>query len=675
MQAARSLNATSARSADSQSHLLKMAGVAARLLVVDDIQDNREILGRRFRRHGFEVTDAETGAQALELISERQFDLVLLDVMMPDADGIEVLKAIRRKYTPAELPVIMVTAKTQSDDIVNALAAGANDYVTKPVDFGVASARVVNQLERKFAEDKIRDLNVSLGKANDELERRVIERTEELSNANRQLKIEMERQEQSQEMIRHLAYHDPLTGLANCALLCEHLSQTIASARRYKQQLAVLFIDLDGFKNINDVLGHSTGDALLKVVADRLLHSVRDCDRLCRFGGDEFIVVQLGDDQPQGAADLADRLIELINRPFIVEGRELIVSASVGIAVAGGNDLEPEQLLRAADLAMYRAKVDGRGRYRFFEPSMDQQAQTRRALELDLREALAKELFELHYQPLINLASNRITAFEALLRWEHRDLGFVSPGVFVPLAEEIGLIDPISEWVLKRACSEAATWPDDISVAVNLSPVQFKGEHLVSTVKRALDELRLHPSRLELEVTELVLLEKTEKNLATLTELKSLGIRIALDDFGTGYSSLSYLRNFEFDKIKIDQSFIDDLSDESGGLAILRAVSGLGRSFGAATTAEGIETEDQLRRVRDEGCTEVQGYLFSAPRPASEIRSMIGASLQARRASTAAIERSTMPDTAGSSTLDVTKFADWTISVGPASRRNLCHPN
>jgi diguanylate cyclase (GGDEF)-like protein len=601
-------------------------GRQPRLLVVDDIQDNRDIIARRFRRRGFEISEAETGKQALSLIGSKQFDIVLLDVTMPDTDGIEVLDAIRRKYSPVELPVIMVTGMVQSEDILRALAAGANDYLTKPLDFAVVEARVYVQIERKFAEDKIRDLNASLSRANDQLERRVAERTEELTEANLRLHVEMERQKRSQETIRHLAHHDPLTGLANRTRLREQLYEALASARRYKRQLAVLFIDLDGFKSINDVLGHSTGDALLKVVADRLKDSVREADRLCRFGGDEFVIIQFGDEQPEGAAALAGRVIELVSRPFTVEGRELIVGASVGIVIAGEHDFEPEQLLRAADLAMYRAKLDGRGRYRFFEPGMDQQAQARRALELRLREALVTEAFDLHYQPLINLASNRITAFEALLRWEDRDLGVVSPGAFVPIAEEIGLITPIGEWVLKRACLEAASWPDDISVAVNLSPAQFKGEHLVETVKRALAESRLPPNRLELEVTESVLLEKADESLAILNELRSQGIRISLDDFGTGYSSLSYLRNFVFDKIKIDQSFIGDLSDNNGGgLAILRAVSGLGRSFGAATTAEGIETEDQLNRVRAEGCTEVQGYLFSSPRPPSEVRSLIDA--------------------------------------------------
>jgi diguanylate cyclase (GGDEF)-like protein len=596
---------------------------APKLLIVDDINDNRDILGRRFKRHGFVVTEAEGGAQTLELIAREDFDLILLDVMMPDINGIEVLKRIRAQYSSASLPIIMVTGKTQSEDVVTALALGANDYITKPVDFRVALARANTQIERKRAEETVRQMNEALQRANEELEFRVIERTKELSAANQQLRMEMEQRERSQAMIRYLAHHDSLTGLANRRLLREQLCEAIASSQRYEQGLAVLFIDLDGFKGINDVLGHSTGDALLRQVANRLRDSLRDTDKIGRLGGDEFAIIQLGDRQPQGAVTLAARLIKLIELPFTVEGQELLVGASIGISVAESDGSDPEQLLKAADLAMYRAKADGRGRYRLFEPAMDQRAQARRALELDLRTALANGAFEVHYQPLINLAADRITGFEALLRWNHRDRGFVPPAEFIPLAEELGLIVPIGEWVLKQACADAATWPHDIRVAVNLSPVQFKSGSLLSAVKGALAATGLPASRLELEITESVLLEKADENVAILNELRELGIRISMDDFGTGYSSLSYFRSFPFDKIKIDQSFIHGLSEHKSSLAIVRAVSGLGRSFGTATTAEGVETEDQLRQVQAEGCTEVQGDLFSPPRPAAEIHAML----------------------------------------------------
>jgi diguanylate cyclase (GGDEF)-like protein len=594
-----------------------------RLLVVDDVSENRAILERRFQRRGFHITQADGGIPALDLIGRESFDVVLLDMMMPDLDGLKVLAGIRARYSPTSLPVIMVTAKNQSEDIVEALALGANDYISKPVDFPVALARVNTQLERKRSEEKIQQMNEALCWANEELESRVAERTNELFEANQQLRSEMEQRERSQETIRYLAHHDALTGLGNRVLIREQLCDAIASRERHGQNLAVFFIDLDGFKAINDVLGHSTGDLLLKRVADRLRDSLRDADKIARLGGDEFAIIQFGDEQPNGAMALGTRLIDLIGSPFIVEGQELLISASVGIAVADVEHPDPEQLLRAADLAMYRAKADGRGRFRFFEPAMDQRAQERRALELDLRTAVANEAFELYYQPLINLETNRVVGFEALLRWEHPKRGFVSPQAFIPLAEETGLIVPLGEWVLKHACVEAATWPHNIRVAVNLSSVQFLGGELFSTVQDALAASGLPANRLELEITESVLLEKSEENLATLNQLRALGVRLSMDDFGTGYSSLSYLNSFHFDKIKIDQSFIRGLSEKQSSVAIVRAVSGLGRSFGASTTAEGVETEDQLKQVRAEGCTEVQGNFFSPPKPAAEIRSML----------------------------------------------------
>jgi diguanylate cyclase (GGDEF)-like protein len=594
-----------------------------RLLIVDDVSENRAILERRFQRRGFHITHADGGMPALDLISRESFDVVLLDMMMPDINGLQVLAGIRARHSPTSLPVIMVTAKNQSEDIVEALALGANDYIAKPVDFPVALARVNTQLERKRSEEKIQQMNEALRWANEDLECRVAERTKELFEANQQLRSEMEQRERSEATIRYLAHHDALTGLGNRVLIREHLCDAIASRQRYGQSLAVFFVDLDGFKAINDVLGHSTGDLLLKRVADRLRDSLRDADKIGRLGGDEFAIIQFGDEQPNGAMALGTRLVELIGSPFIVEGQELVISASVGIAVADGDHPDPEQLLRAADLAMYRAKAEGRGRYRFFEPVMDQRAQERRALELDLRTAVLNEAFELYYQPLINLKANRVVGFEALLRWEHPKRGLVSPAAFIPLAEEIGLIVPLGEWVLARACAEAATWPQGIRVAVNLSPVQFHRGQVLSTVKDALAASGLAASRLELEITESVLLEKSGENLATLNELRALGVGISVDDFGTGYASLSYLNSFHFDKIKIDRSFIRGLSERQSSVAIVRAVSGLGRSFGATTTAEGVETEDQLQQVRAEGCTEVQGNFFSPPKPAAELRSLI----------------------------------------------------
>jgi diguanylate cyclase (GGDEF)-like protein len=593
------------------------------LLIVDDIAENRAILARRFGRQGFRTIEAETGKQALNLISETRFELVLLDVMMPGLNGIEVLKQIRQHLAPMQLPVIMVTAKADGSDVAEALEAGANDYVTKPVDFAAALARVKTQLERKKAREQLNRANEALRQLNETLEQRVAERTAELLRTNEELKKEIAERERSQAEIHYLAHHDSLTGLGNHVLLRLQLEQALSRRVRDREAVAVLFIDLDGFKSINDTLGHSTGDALLKCVADRLVESVRDDDKVARLGGDEFAVVQMESEQPKGAAILASRLIDLLARRYLVDGNPLSIGASIGIAVASENKNNPEDLLKSADLAMYRAKADGRGTYRFFEPGMDAMAQRRRSMESSLRTADIESAFELYYQPLVDLTNRRVTCLEALLRWRHPEKGFIPPSEFIPVAEEMGMIVPLGEWVLRRACIEAMNWPDEVKVAINLSPVQFKYSGLRLAVHDALFASGLPARRLELEITESVLLEKSETSLAILNELRGLGIAISIDDFGTGYSSLSYLRSFRFDKVKIDRSFINDLTNGHDSLAIVRAITDLGRSFGMTTVAEGVETVEQLRCLEHEGCSQVQGYLFSPPRPASEIPSLI----------------------------------------------------
>ncbi len=603
----------------------------ARLLIVDDVRENREILRRRFERQGFHATEADGGVAALALIERETFDLVLLDIMMPDIAGLEVLAQIRTKYSQGVLPVIMVTAKSQSEDIVEALNGGANDYITKPVDFSIALARVITQLDRKRSEEKIHHMKEALSRANEALECRVADRTKDLVQANQQLQSEMDQREEFQATIAHLAHHDALTGLGNRSLFHKQLSDAVVHRRRHGGDLAVLFIDLDGFKTVNDTLGHWTGDSLLKHLARRLRNTLRESDKIGRLGGDEFAIIQFGDEQPKKAAALATRLIELIKAPFDIDGQRLVIGASIGIAVADGDYQDADQLLRAADLAMYRAKADGRGRFRFFEPEFDRQVKERRDLEAALRAAIDQDVLEIYYQPLVNLQTNRISGFEALSRWNDPQRGFVPPSIFITLAEEIGLIDVIGERVLMRACTQAASWPEDITVAVNLSAAQFKSAHLVSAVKNALATSGLRPSRLEVEITESIFLKDSESNLVVLTQLGDLGVKISMDDFGTGYSSLSYLHSFPFDKIKIDRSFVRDLPTSLSSAAIVRAVCGLARSFGASTTAEGVETDDQLTQIRAEGCTEVQGYIFGRPLPASEIPLLLSRLLPAPR--------------------------------------------
>jgi len=596
---------------------------AVRLLIVDDIRENREILRRRFERQGFHATEAGGGIEALEAIEREAFDLVLLDMMMPDLSGLEVLTRVRAKFSAGALPVIMVTANSQSEGVVDALSRGANDYITKPVDFAVALARVTTQLERKRAEEQIHRMNVELSRANDVLEHHVADRTQDLVRANQQLRDEMEQRERTQATIAHLAHHDALTGLGNRLQFHKQLGDALAQRARHGGDLAVLFIDLDGFKAINDSLGHATGDAVLKHLASRLRNSLRETDRIGRLGGDEFAVIQFCNEQPREAAALAARLIDVVKTPFSIDDHRLVLGASIGIAIADGEYRDAERLLRAADLAMYRAKADGRGQFRFFDPEFDRQAQERRELEVALRTAVEDDALQIHYQPLVNLETGRVCGFEALSRWEDPQRGFVPPTTFIALAEEIGLIEVIGERILRRACMEAVGWPPHIRVAVNLSPAQFQSGNLVALVEAALAESGLPAGRLELEITESIFLRGSEANLGLLSQLGELGVRISMDDFGTGYSSLSYLRSFAFDKIKIDKSFIRDLPASESSVAIVRAVCELARSFGASTTAEGVETDSQLTQIREEGCTEVQGYMFSRPLPAREIPALL----------------------------------------------------
>jgi diguanylate cyclase (GGDEF)-like protein len=385
--------------------------------------------------------------------------------------------------------------------------------------------------------------------------------------------------QRAEERIVHMARHDALTDLPNRTMLRERLEYELRRVKR-GQSLAMLCLDLDHFKSVNDTLGHPIGDELLKVVAERLRGCTRAPDTIARLGGDEFAIIMTGVEDPSDAAALAKRIRESITRPYYIDGHQILADISIGISVAPVDALEPDLLLKNADMALYGAKADGRGTYRFFEPEMDARMKARRELDMDLRKALVRDEFELYYQPLVNLQSNEITAFEALLRWNHPVRGLISPADFIPIAEETGLIIPLGEWVLRRACLETANWPADIKVAVNLSPAQLKSRSLTDVVIDALETSGMAANRLQLEITETVLMQNTFNTLATLEKLRALGVQIALDDFGTGYSSLSYLRSFPFDKIKIDRSFIQDLSNGAEPLAIVHAVAGLARRRG-----------------------------------------------------------------------------------------------
>ncbi len=416
----------------------------------------------------------------------------------------------------------------------------------------------------------------------------------------------------AEQRIAHMARHDALTDLPNRILFRDQLADALGGVGR-GAKLAVLYLDLDRFKGVNDTLGHPMGDELLKLVADRLRDCVRDTDTVARVGGDEFAIIQTNIEQPLDTAALARRIGETVRAPYDLAGHIVDVDTSIGIAIAPNDGVEPDGLLKAADMALYGAKADGRGTYRFFEAAMDMRIKARRELEIALRQALAMGQFELHYQPIVNVEDRRVTGCEALLRWNHPERGMIPPAEFIPVAEEIGLIVPLGEWVLRKACVDAASWPDGVKLAVNLSPIQVTNQSLVPVVVTALAAANLPACRLEIEITESVLMHSTAKTMATLHQLRELGVHISMDDFGTGYSSLSYLRKFPFDKIKIDRSFVSGLPDDKDACAIVRAVASLASSLDMTATAEGVETAQQFESARKLGCVEMQGYLFSRP--------------------------------------------------------------
>jgi diguanylate cyclase (GGDEF)-like protein/PAS domain S-box-containing protein len=441
--------------------------------------------------------------------------------------------------------------------------------------------------------------------------------------------MDITERKRAEARLAFMAQHDGLTGLPNRNFLRQQMDEILLHTRRSAEKVAVLVLGLDNFKAVNDTLGHAVGDKLLRGVTKRLRSTLREEDTLARLNSDEFAIMQSGMVRPEDAVLLARRLLEAVGEPYLLDGHSVVIGASIGIAMSPGDGDESEKLLKHADMALSRAKNDSRGTFSFFESGMDARAQSRRKIEIDLRDAIQGDVLRPYYQPLIDLATGRITGFEALVRWPHPERGMISPAEFIPVAEETGLINALGSLILHRACRDAVAWPDDIRVAVNLSPLQFRAGNLLSVVMEALKQSGLPARRLELEITETLLLEKSSQVQATLHALRALGVRISMDDFGTGYSSLSYLRSFPFDKIKIDQSFVRGLGANNDAQAIVRAIISLGAGLGVTITAEGVETEGELNCLRSEGCHEAQGFLFSHARPNAEIVAMLDARLGA----------------------------------------------
>jgi diguanylate cyclase (GGDEF)-like protein len=428
--------------------------------------------------------------------------------------------------------------------------------------------------------------------------------------------------------ITHLAFHDSLTGLPNRTFFRQHLEASIGRIQKLGGVVTVLCLDLDGFKGVNDTLGHPVGDALLRQVGAMLSELASD-GLVSRLGGDEFAIILDHRGDPDRPRTLAQAIVDTVRRPIAVDGHQIATGASIGIAIGPGDGADPDVLLKNADLALYRAKQDGRGVFRFFEPALDAAARRRRQLELDLREALQTGQFRLNYQPIFDLKADRIGGFESLLRWEHPTRGNVPPAEFVPVAEETGLIVAIGEWVMQEACRQACDWPEHVRVAVNVSPLQFRNSGFASVIFQALSRSGLAPARLEVEITESVFLDGEKSVVALLHQLRAMGVRIALDDFGTGYSSLSYLRSFPFDKIKIDKSFVDQVALDRSSAAIIHAIVDLATALKMETTAEGVESADQLAELRGQGCSSIQGYLFSRPVEPDKVMGLLGRRMSA----------------------------------------------
>jgi len=671
------------------------------LLIVDDNEMNRDLLSRRLERKGYAISVAENGLETLEWVGQYDVDLVLLDIEMPGTSGLEVLKTLRQTYSPNQLPVIMVTAKVQSRDIVEALNLGANDYVTKPIDFPVALARIKTQLSHKRmvealreseeryalaargANDGLWDWNLKnneiyfsprwksmlgydeeeIGSSPEEWFKRIhpedlqrvkeavashLEgRTTHCENEHRMLhqngtyhwmlnrglavrdaQGKATRLAGSQTDITQGKVADALTGLPNRLLFMDRLERAVKNAGRTKDYLfAVFFLDLDRFKVINDSLGHVMGDQLLIATARRLESCLRSTDAVARLGegytvarlgGDEFTILLDHIKHLTDATRVADRLQKELALPFNLNGQEVFTTVSIGIAVSATGYVQPEELLRDADTAMYRAKALGKARYELFDPAMREVALASLQLETDLRKAIDRQEFQNFYQPIVSLETGRIVGFEALVRWQHPERGMVLPADFVLAAEESGMIVSIGQWVLREACRQMRAWQTKFPatatwmISVNLSTKQFKQSDLAQQIEGILRETGLENRCLKLEITESLIMDSVDSATALLSQLKALGIQLSMDDFGTGYSSLSYLHQFPMDTLKVDRSFVSRMTNGQS-TDIAHTIVILAHQLGLDVVAEGVETAEQLAQLRSLGCEYAQGYYFSGP--------------------------------------------------------------
>ncbi len=573
-----------------------------RILLVDDQAQNRDMLGRRLERRGYEVVLRDTAVGVEDVIGAEDIELVLLDWMMPERSGQDALCGIRSRYDAEHVPVIVVTALDDGDIVSTALENGANDYISKPIDLRVLTARVKAQLDRRKA---VLDLDA----IRDNLERTVQERTHELVAANETLSAEISEREAAEARAQTLARHDPLTGLANRRHFLEELDRRLALVGNESCAFALLFVDLDRFKPINDVHGHAIGDQLLQVIATRLSSCLREDSFAARLGGDEFAVLLEDPSDREGVSSAARRILHELSAPILVNGLKLAVGASIGIGMCPEDGRTAAELLQRGDAAMLRAKED-RGAYKFFDSSIDEELKWKAALETELRAAIPNGDIVPYFQPVVRLDSGALAGFEVLARWPHVQHGMISPTQFIPVAEEAGLVDALFWALLAQACRKSLDAPGEFMLAVNISPSQVRDQWFPEKVLRTLRETGFPAQRLEIEVTESAMIGDMERAKTSLMSLKNQGVKVALDDFGTGYSSLFLLRALPIDKLKIDRSFVASITADRENATIVRALVGLGNALGLAVTAEGVEDQATAEALTAMGCEYAQGYLF-----------------------------------------------------------------
>jgi diguanylate cyclase (GGDEF)-like protein len=583
------------------------------ILVVDDIPDNLRVLSASLMERGYQVRCAKNGSIALITAQKDPPDLILLDIKMPDMDGYEVCQRLKANEQTRDIPIIFLSALDDVFDKVKAFTLGGVDYITKPFQVEEVLVRVKHQLALQTAIAEIQRLN-------SELEQKVRERTIQLERLISELNQEITKHKQTQKRLFHQALHDALTGLPNRNLLMEHLQKALQRSQRNQNYLfAVLFIDLDRFKIINDSLGHAVGDRFLVAIASLLKKCSRNVDTVARLSGDEFAILLDDLKDSNEAIAIAERLLKQLTSPIYVDERKVFTGASIGIAFGSPTYQSGVELLRDADIAMYRAKAQGKGHYALFDREMYAQTLHLSQVETDLRVALERQEFILHYQPIISLTTDRIESFEALLRWQHPEKGLIFPGDFIAIAEETGLIVPIGEWVLREACQQLRTWQDkfpsasSVQISVNLSSRQIKQFDFVDKLAKILADTGLNGQNLRLELTESILMERGEKTIELLGWIKAQQVQLSIDDFGTGYSSLSYLHRFPIDALKIDRSFVSLIDAEGKNGEIVKTIITLAHSLGIKAIAEGVETPHQLTHLRNLGCQAAQGYFFSKP--------------------------------------------------------------